>query len=331
MSSSIVGQQPTQVVLAAFSGGSNNAPRRTTRQLQAQSYLRAFICSVLAMDGVHLFLFLSPPPTRELLARHLQDHPRVHLLSLEGDAARLQHGRYLAYLELLRRLGTNVSKVVLSDASDVVFQGSPFSLIERGLYTAEESRAYTLGTHRPNAFWVRELYGALQLAAVGAMPVLCSGVTMGTGTAVLRYLEMMAEESALRLRPERLTELRQAHGRDLCRGFDQGMHNVLVRTRLRDVTTVLPANGPVFHGNARRCAVDVAMNGSRLSEALGARSMPLVAHQYGRVRGACQRRVRLSLTCRDGNPQAQPPHCGLCSRLWPQWLGDAANSWRSIV
>ena len=326
---------PGHVVLAAFSGGSTTSPKRTRAQLRTQSYLRAFICSVLSIKDAHLFLFLSPPPTLSLLSIHLQRHPRVHLLPPTGNSggARLQHGRYLDYLSLLRRLGPNASKVVLSDASDVVFQSSPFPLIQRGLYTAEESNGYTLGSHPANAMWVRELYGADKLRQVGHLPVLCSGLTMGTAPAILAYLEKMAAEGSQRLTPVRLVELRRKHGRDLCRGFDQGMHNMLIRTRMQEATTILPgAAGPILNGNEMSCGRDVALNGSRLAHGRGTRSTVAVAHQYGRIRGECQQRVRRVLTCRGDNvPSEQPAYCQECSRTWPDWLGDASNPWRSSL
>ncbi len=381
------------VVFAAFSGGSTNAPKRSKAQLRAQAYLRSFICSIVALEKAHLFLLLSPPPTFDFLRSHLGSHPRIHLLSARSQSggARLQHARYLEYLELLRGgRAANASKVVLADASDVVFQADPFALIERGrLYTAEEAASYTVGSHAANAMWVRETFGDATLRSIAHRPVVCSGVTMGSAAAVRGYLEQMVAESDARLGAERLDELRRRHGRDLCRGLDQGLHNVLVRTRLAPTTTVLASGrSALFHGNQMRCGADVALNGSRLvyaapadaaatggaaatSDAGGGRASgvgagvaradvadaaaaapPIViAHQFGRVRGGCQRAVRRMLTCRhEGAARATAPpaeghvasaravaaparlwphYCDVCARLWPRWLGDSAESWRT--
>ena len=379
------------VVLAAFNGGSTNAPRRSRAQLRSQSYLRAFVCSVVANTDAHLYLFVSPLPAFELFAASLGGHPRVHVMRASSASAgtRLQQQRYRSYLDLLRRLAHNASKVVLADASDVVFQHDPFPYVRRGLYTAEESGAYTLGSHPINSMWVSELYGDSTLRSLRGHRVVCSGLTMGTADAVARYLERMVSEGAERLGAARLKELQRKHGRDRCRGLDQGIHNALVRGPLRDGVTVMPsaatsdaneggagerggaaggaagggggggaADGaptalldgapPLFHGNEMRCAADVALadvdNASELVYAPSrrrpsARSRPIaVAHQYGRLRGACQRSVRRALTCRPAaaHHPAPPPagsrlptYCGACAERWPRWLGDATNSWRA--
>ena len=340
-------------VLAAFSGGSVNSPKRSRAQLRAQAFLRAFICSVVALGDVHLYLFLSPAPTLNLFAQHLGSHPRVHLLPI-SSGVRLQQARYTTYLSLLRRR-PNITHAVLADASDVVFQSDPLSVVgKRGLYTAEESAGYTLGSHAINAMWVRELYGAAQLAELRSRHVICSGVTMGDTDSVIGYLELMMREGAERLTAARLDELRRKHGRDLCRGLDQGIHNVVMRTRL--AATVLPSTGPVFHGNGRRCGTEVALDnrshklvyrpsapvgavtgagGDGHGGPAGATAAPLVvAHQYGRVLppaeqpgSLCQRSVRRVLTCRHG--WRQPAYCRRCSELWPAWLGDTANTWQT--
>ena len=169
------------------------------------------------------------------------------------------------------------------------------------------------------------------------------------------YLEHMVAESATRLGVARLDELKRKHGRDLCRGLDQGLHNVLVRTRLSPTTTVLPSRrSALFHGNEMHCDADVVLNGSRLSYAptVDAAAAPppiAIAHQFGRIRGGCQRAVRRALTCREEAPAARaaatgqssaaaasaaawwrrPSYCAVCAQLWPQWLGDSADSWRT--
>ena len=329
------------VIFAAFSGGSTNAPKRSRAQLRAQAYLRSFICSVVALDDtVHLFLYISPLPTLDFLSTHLAHHPRVHLLpAARSSGARLQHARFSDFLALLRAgaPAANATKVVLTDATDVVFQADPFHLIDHGLYTAEESARYTLGSHASNAMWVRETYGEAILRSLSDSRVVCSGVTMGTTEAIISYLELMVAESAGRLGSARLNELRKKHGRDLCRGLDQGLHNVLVRTRLQATASVLPSGrSAVFHGNAMSCGEDVMMNHTQLVYVTHGLHVPIVvAHQFGRIRGQCQRHVRRMLTCRadltDASGSASsvmPQYCDVCSRTWPQWLGDSTNSWR---
>ena len=350
---------PANVVFAAFSGGASNAPKRSAAQLRAQAYLRSFICSIVALEEAHLFLFLSPTPTYEFLKAHLGSHSRIHVLpaTSQSGGVRLQHARYLEYLQLLRggRVA-NASKVVLADASDVVFQSDPFELIkEDRLYTAEEAASYTVGSHVANAMWVRETFGEGTLQRLAQQRVVCSGLTMGSAAAVGNYLKHMVAESATRLGVARLDELKRKHGRDLCRGLDQGLHNVLVRTRLAPTTTVLPSRrSALFHGNEMHCDADVVLNGSRLSYAptVDAAAAPppiAIAHQFGRIRGGCQRAVRRALTCREEAPAARaaatgqssaaaasaaawgrrPSYCAVCAQLWPQWLGDSADSWRT--
>ena len=336
-------------VFAAFHSGNNNAPVRSLAELRAQAFLRALICSVVALLDVHLYLFLSPSGTHATFTKHLL-HPRIHLPPTLGStvARVLQAQRYQVFLSLLRSpAGANISKLVVVDASDVVFQADPFPHIQHGLYTAEERPAYPLGDHAVNALWVRELFGDGGLHAIAHQRVMCSGVTMGTRAAMDAYLATMASEISARIGGPRvellrasLEGLRRKHGRERTRGFDQGVHNVVVRGQLRGVATVMAAfDGLLWHGNEMRCGTDaVVVNGSlriragaavRRPRPSSSRS-PAIVHQYGRLSGDCRQRTRLALTCR-GTSDAQPPYCALCSRAWPYWLGDVTNRWKAAL
>ena len=61
-----------------------------------------------------------------------------------------------------------------------------------------------------------------------------------------------------------LERLRRKHGRERTRGFDQGVHNVVVRGQ--DVVSPpswLPSTSLLWHGNEMRCGTDaVVVNGS---------------------------------------------------------------------
>ena len=320
--------------------------------LQNQPYFRAFVCSALAAADAHLYIFVSPQQTQRQLAELAASVPRVHVLPNVANAS-LQHARYENYLSLVRSRG--FEKVVLADAFDVVLQDDVFARMDApGLYVSEESAlSYTLGTQRMNALWVSALYGQETLARLQQLPVLCSGFTAGTRHAVLVYLRRMAEESRWRIVRRVSGEIQRAHGRDVARGFDQGIHNVLLREGWDAATDGAVRPMDVLTANAQRCngrgsLVQWNHTTARVCRRSG-RCFAAV-HQFGRLQPeACRWAVRFSLTCRpntrilrlrshsSGTERQQhqettetlPSYCKLCDTLFPAWLGGSNLAWRS--
>lgn len=364
-----------RVFVGAMASSSDSVPNAVyatlsapPRVLESTPFFRAFICSFVAnARSARLYLFTHPPETTALLSAHLL-HPRITILRLEMDATSFQQSRYASYLNHLRSLAAaSPARIALVDATDVVFQADPFDYFaaaesrgeRQSLYFTEESRDYTLGQQSSNSLWVRELYGAAELAKLQAEPVLCSGFTMGHAGPLSRYLRAMREEGAALQRAGKIESLARRFGRDQSRGFDQGIHNVLTRSaRLHGGGESHPASnvterglrlldGPVLHGNGARAGRHflfehsvlwtprrLAMRGrgggrggGRDGGRDGGRSAAFaVAHQYGKMRPkSLQARMRRELTCREA--AAAPRFCSaaaLCAN--PNWLG-AGREW----
>ena len=343
------------------------------RVLQGSPFFRAFVCSFLNnVRSARLILFTHPPETTALLSYYFH-HPRITVLPLKVEASSLQHSRYSSYLNHLRSLGCCQSssatpsagaafpaRIAMVDATDVVFQTDPFDHFQatesRGsrerLFVTEESRDYSLAQQASNALWVRELYGEAMLARLHSRPVLCSGFTMGHARAVVRYLRGMRAQVEELARNGQIARLRSRFGHDQSRGFDQGIHNVLVRMAWlpgggasgggasgggrgnETVRALQLLDGPVLHGNGARSGRHFLFEGSTLwtppSKEVRRRGtrggVPFaVAHQYGKMRPkSLQARMRRELTCRGPALRTGgPPFCHepqLCAN--PSWLGS---------
>lgn len=321
-------------------------PSRLQTGLSA-AFFRAFVCSFLAnAKSAKLVLFVSPTETADLLLQHLH-HPRLEILHLRvASGASIQHSRYTAYLDHLRRqTSSHIVRVALVDALDIVFQKDPFDFFlademrgkKANLYVTEETRDYTLGRQASNALWVKELYGDDTLSKLSKHPVLCSGYTMGHASPIRDYLRAMDAE-VTRLKAEgQIDRLMQRVGHSMGRGFDQGVHNALVRFGwLANSTTVralLLSDGPVLHGNGARNKRQFTFDGTTLwtrptakTGLPGAAAVPYaVAHQFGKMRPIyLQKQLRKVLTCRVSEG---PRYCrsALCADA--TWLGGSHSAW----
>jgi hypothetical protein len=197
--------------------------------------------------------------------------------------------RFAAFRDVLRaRLARGVpyTHVLVTDARDVTFQGDPFAHVEPDTVIFSLEAGLRIREQVHNAAWVRQLAqdgssgrlprssepydGCKMLAAIGDEPISCSGVTLGTTSAMLAYLNDMSE--MIDSVPVRLSL-----------GVDQGAHNVLVhhmwkadaRRRLMDVYS-----SPVFTaGNVRPNDIEI----DALGRLRHARGMPAVVHQLDRA------------------------------------------------
>ena len=135
-------------------------------------------------------------------------------------------------------------------------------------YVTEETRDYTLGRQASNALWVKELYGDDTLSKLSKHPVLCSGYTMGHASPIRDYLRTMDAEVTRLKAGGQVDRLMQRAGHSMGRGFDQGVHNALVRFGwLANSTTVrvlLLSDGPVLHGNGARNKRQFTFDGTTL-------------------------------------------------------------------
>ena len=164
--------------------------------------------------------------------------------------------RYMLYWDYLDQQ-PEVERVMLTDVRDVYFQSDLFG--ERwgeGVNVSLEDGRGSIGAGefgitdtkydhvtargRPmrgvNASWIRRLYGDDVLEAVADNPISCAGVTFGNRGPLMAYLQAMIREIA------KLT-VRIAGGQ----GYDQGIHNVVLRTgRVQAATVHENGVGPVY-------------------------------------------------------------------------------------
>jgi len=134
--------------------------------------------------------------------------------------------RYRYYLEYLEPRAEEYEYVMLSDARDVVFQRDisryPFHS-DSDMFFAEEEKL--IGDCPINSGWIFDLYGAEYLSELKTRAVLCSGTTIGSPDAIIKYLKAMIEQI------ERVdTDFHNRFG--YLGGIDQGIHNYLFYTNV---------------------------------------------------------------------------------------------------
>ena len=126
--------------------------------------------------------------------------------------------RFFIARELLRLSSIPPDAVLLSDSRDVVFQSNPFASMKNGLFTGQELN--NLRDSPINAQWIRSTYGDAGFDSLCNLPVLCSGVTIGSTTSVLRYLDQFCAE---------IGRYSVARNSVLIPIWDQAYHNMILR------------------------------------------------------------------------------------------------------
>lgn len=141
--------------------------------------------------------------------------------------------------------------MMIADWADVFFQSNPFT------YRSSE---WSLSTNHHLAFfqepypnkvisrcpfnsgWIMSCYGGEQLLNIGANPVICSGIVMGTRDAVLSFSSLVIAHLDPKVRG-------YTNGKCASLGMDQGITNWLVYSGLLDryttVRIVPQGQGPV--------------------------------------------------------------------------------------
>ena len=160
---------------------------------------------------------------------------------LRGNRAKLI--RYWAALEFLQQQqqqGAPAGRVLLADSRDVIFQRDPFTIEadpQRPLDVFLEDYFRTYANSGINQGHVVPCFGADAVKRVflsPPRPVSCSGVTMGTRDAVVRYLRLM------------WAELSSSRYSATCLLHDQAFHNWLLwRDKLGPVRVWSNEAGPV--------------------------------------------------------------------------------------
>ena len=120
----------------------------------------------------------------------------------------------LYYLYLTQHRG-EYAKVMLADVRDVLFQRDPFDFESPSdLNTFLEDGRQPIKDCLFNARWLKTGFGPEALRAFGDNIASCSGITIGSYEAIMKYLELMVD-SMIRLKSHPA-------------GIDQGVHNYLL-------------------------------------------------------------------------------------------------------
>jgi hypothetical protein len=103
-------------------------------------------------------------------------------------------GRFLLTRAFLATRANEYSAVLLIDSRDVVFQRDPLEDFEGGLLAGVENCA--IEDQPQNCAWLERIYGASPEALNELWPkkIICSGVTLGSTTQILAYLDLMCAE-----------------------------------------------------------------------------------------------------------------------------------------
>ena len=136
--------------------------------------------------------------------------------NLEFRLEGLQSLRYGHYLRCLMEDAPDADVVMITDLRDVVFQRDPFADPVTGLEVYLEDSSERIGHDGFNTTWLRNLYGSEFVEARRGQPLSCSGVVVGTRTAMMTYLNEMVTGIFWRRRP--------------MGSHDQGVHNGLLHT-----------------------------------------------------------------------------------------------------
>lgn len=143
--------------------------------------------------------------------------------------------RYFLYQDYLTNSPRTFERILLTDVRDVIFQRDPFSHPwPDGLNATLEDQRVTVVSCPFNAHWVREHLGPETLAAIGDMPVSCSGTTVADHHSMLDYLEKMTARLVPPTTGERMA------------GYDQGIHNMLIHTGQLANVTLHDNSGPIL-------------------------------------------------------------------------------------
>lgn len=164
----------------------------------------------------------------------LQPNPYVAKSNLVSKFVDIMGLRYPLYYLYLLEHGKNYSNVMITDVRDVLFQRDPFDFeIGDHLCCFFEEEGKTLRTGDANAVWLRDGFGAHVLDAIGDKKISCAGITIGSRSAMMEYLEGMIDN---------LIELK-------CHtwGIDQGVHNYILHSgKIKNVKFYENYHGPVL-------------------------------------------------------------------------------------
>ena len=233
--------------------------------------IHAFVTSLrehYTGDAALLISSMNPPEVVAYLDRHrIQPVFFDCAFWIGGD---LQTSRYFRYYDFLRDQRVRFDRILLTDVSDVVFQADPFADLPEGdLLMFLEDRTRTIASCPANKFWTLALFGDKGLAQYGDKPISCSGTTIGTGPAILQYLEHMRHHA----RPEVFARLLQEG-----KGYDQGVHNFLLHSGQLSTARAVE-NGDFVWTLAHVAEDEIATGPNGITRVRDGRK-PAIVHQF---------------------------------------------------
>lgn len=176
--------------------------------------------------------------------------------------------RYFLYREFLDAAQDVIGHIMLTDVRDVVFQRDPAEFPwDRGLHVFQEDARMRVLDCEHMRRWVAGHLGEQALQDLADEQILCSGITVGDADSVREYVRTMCS-GLLPFTPG----VRMA-------GYDQGLHNHLLRRGVFEKVKVHDNAGPVLTLGYRKEGAAMNAAGDMLGEN-GA--TPLVVHQYDR-------------------------------------------------
>jgi hypothetical protein len=148
--------------------------------------------------------------------------------------------RYLVYHDFLSSNAHLYNSVLISDVRDVYFQRDPFVDLDKEFVTFLEIKDSTCGG-RINRRWINSTYGQKMAASMNDERVICSGISMGSYSRMIKYLSHMSNEVARRG----------------CIPYaDQGIHNVLIRKKAFSASLLANADGLVLTAAGEKSVED---------------------------------------------------------------------------
>lgn len=124
----------------------------------------------------------------------------VHLMTRlpQAVSTALLHvalARYIWIGSFLDECNPDIDMILLADSRDVFFQDDPFQDYLDDLVCGEEPTK--IQECSINSAWLKHVYSEAWVDRLGAMPVLCSGVTLGSSHKIRSYIESMVSEIAV--------------------------------------------------------------------------------------------------------------------------------------
>ena len=193
------------------------APRRASSRL-ARSYK---VNQLLQKSGLRPALDALARGAAQRAVRMRRPIPQMALWNLYCGYY-LMTSRFFLYYNYL--LTHPAKRVLLSDATDVIFQSHPFhGDDEAGLHAYQEDSSVTIGGQPVNASWILEAFGAEALKRMESEPVYCAGTILGDGDSILQMLaQFITTFLSRRINPQG-------------QGIDQGVFNYLISSGLLPV------------------------------------------------------------------------------------------------